>query len=307
MEVFYRFVMGKIIYVNGGIVVKTKYFVPKEMGCYFPEPPEGAEVIEANDEVEGYKCLLIDDDHPQSLFNEYYASGNASSEEIIASYLNASYRECINIYKTRIEEACLVVKKVVDWSTKERDLVYKMAYVNILSALDAFICYVLLRRSTREEQLFYNLVFYLAPKSKQEFWRGLKERGLSGEWEQDAIRLVLEKSFVNTETIDRSIKLVGLDPLEYNRKRMGEIFRIRHLIVHRNGRRRDDNEFEVTYQTLADLINDCHTLVGAIFDSICITVARELKEKPKERDLEEVFLMQKSATNDFEPIEMPVL
>lgn len=316
--------MGKTIYVDGSIVVKTKFFVPKEIGCGFLVPPEGAEVMEAKDVVEGVKCLLIDDDHPQSLFNEYYARGDVSFGEIATSYLSASYIECINVYKTRINEVCIVVRRVADWPIKERTLVYKMAYVNILSALDAFICYVLLRRCSREERLFNNLVFYLAPKSKQDAWRHLKERGLYGKWEQEAIRQVLEKSFVNTATIDKTIKLVELKPLEYSRERMEQFFRIRHLIVHRNGRQKDDTECEVSYQVLADLINDCHTLVGAIFDSICITVDQELKTQPKERDLEEVFpggvvrapfklsdlsrfLMQKSATNDFEPIEMPVL
>ena len=37
--------MSKIIYVNGSIIVDTQYFVPKDIGVGYPEPPEGAIVV----------------------------------------------------------------------------------------------------------------------------------------------------------------------------------------------------------------------------------------------------------------------
>ena len=36
-------------------------------------------------------------------------------------------------------------------------------------------------------------------------------------------------------------------------------------------------------------MNAAHTLVGAIFDSICITLDREMKNQPLKKDIEEVF------------------
>ena len=316
--------MGKMVYVNGSIFINTRYFVPKDLGCGYENAPEGAETIEATDEMEGVQCLVIDDEHPHSLFNEYFAKGDVSTDKIATSYFSASYIDCINEYKKRIGETCEVVKKVQDWDTKKQSLVYKMVYVHIVTALDAFICYVLLRRSLKEELLFEKLMNSLAPKSKQEYWNRLKELGRIGEWEQDAIKNALKTSFVNTATIDKAIKLVGFDRLDYDRKELDEYFRIRHLIVHRSGCQRDDEEVVVNYDMLAKLINVCHNLVGAIFDSVCITLVREYKNRPKERDIEEVFpggivrkpymlsdlvrlLRSGEEKKEFEPIEMPLL
>ena len=257
-------------------------------------------------------------------FNEYYAKGDVSTDKSSTSYFSASYIDCINEYKKRIGETCEVVKKIQDWDAKDQSLVYKMAYVHIVTALDAFICYMLLRRSLKDELLFEKLMNCLASKSKQESWNKLKKSGRIGEWEQDAIKYTLQTSFINTRKIDKTFKLVGFDRLVYDRKEMEEYFRIRHLIVHRSGRQRDDEEVDVTYDMLARLINVCHNLIRAIFDSVCITLSREYKNRPKERDIEEIFpggivrapfklsdlarlLRSGEEKKEFEPIEMPGL
>lgn len=317
--------MGKIVYVNGNIIVKTQYFLPKEVGCGYATPPEGTTiVVEPEDEVEGVKCLLIDDDHPQSLFNEYYAKEGVTTDSIATSYLAASYLDSINEYKKRIGETCDVVKKVSEWEESVRTLVYKMAYVNILTALDAFICYVLLKRSLQDEAFFRAVMFKLAPGSKKVQWQSLIDNGCDGAWEQDAIRFVQETSFLNTDKIDKAFKQVKFDQLEYDHKEMERFFRIRHLLVHRSGRQRDDTDVAVTYDLLAKLVNVAHTLVGAIFYSICITLDREMRDRPQDRDLQEVFpggvvrapfklsdlarlLRSAEESKTFEGIEMPVL
>ncbi len=79
------------------------------------------------------------------------------------------------------------------------------------------------------------------------------------------------------------------DWLEYNRKEMERFFRIRHLLVHRSGRQRDDTDVAVTYDILADPVNAIHALVGSIFDSIFITLGGEMRNRQPERDLSEVF------------------
>jgi hypothetical protein len=270
------------------------------------------------------RCLLIDDEHPQSLFKEYYAKEDVASGYIESSYLSASFIDSVNEYKKRIAETCIVIRKVSDWDAQERSLVYKMSYINVLTALDAFLCYVLLSRSLHEERLFEKFMFSLAPRSKKDSWKYLKECGRIGEWEQDAIGFVLETSFINTKRIDEAFRQVGLDCLDYNRDVLEKLFRIRHLLVHRSGRQRDNNEVVITYQLLAKLINECHNLVGAISDSVIALVARELKNKPEERDIEEVFpggivrtsfkmsdlsrlLMEDKYKVTVEPIQMPVL
>lgn len=281
--------MGKVIYVNGSIVITTRFFVPKEIGCGYQTSPEGAEVIEPMDEIDSFKCLLIDDDHPQSLFNEYYAKEDVASGFIATSYFIATYLDCINDYKNRVSDTCGIIHKVEDWANREKGLVYKMAYVNILTALDAFLCHVLLKRCVDNERLFKAFMFKLAPSSKKEKWKMLMDAGKEGEWEQDAIKYVLESSFINTEKIDDLFKKVGLKRLEYDRPVLREHFRVRHLIVHRNGRQRDDNEVHVTFDSLKELINDSNVLVSAVRDSLYCTLKEENKTKPKQPDIEQVF------------------
>lgn len=317
--------MGRIVYVNGAIIVKTQYFLPKDVGCGFSTPPEGTSVVlEPEDEVEDMRCLLIDDNHPQSLFNEYYARDGVTTDTFATSYLAASYLDSINEYKKRIGEVCDIVKKVADWEEAERSLVYKMAYVNILTALDALICYVILKRSLQEESYFKDVMFKLAPSGKKEQWKKLIDSGCDGEWEQDAIRYVQETSFLNTDKIDKAFRRLKFERLEYDREEMGRFFRIRHLLVHRSGRQRDDTDVMITYDMLAKLVKVSHTLVGAFLDSICITQDGEMKNQPPEKDIEEVFpggvvrapfklsdlarlLSSGEEPKPFEPIQMPLL
>lgn len=282
--------MGKIVFVQGAILVRTKYFAPKDIGVGYQEPPEGTSVvIDPQDEIDGVKCLVIDDKHPQSLFNEYYSMGDNVSDDIETSYLSASYLDSIFEYRKRIGEICVVVKKVSDWNLPERRLVYRMSYVNILTSLDAFICYVLLKRSLEDENLFREMMFKLAPTTKTEKWQALIDTGRDGEWEQDAIRYVQETSFLNIERIDKAFKELNFNRIVYNRKQMSRYFRTRHLLVHGSGRQRDDTDVEISYDVLAKLLNASHTLVGAIFDSICLTLDREMRNRPPERDIEEIF------------------
>ena len=66
--------MEKIIYVNGGIVINTPFFKCVDAGAFFDSPPVGAEIIEPNTvNNNGYRFLEINDEHPQSIFNAYYA------------------------------------------------------------------------------------------------------------------------------------------------------------------------------------------------------------------------------------------
>lgn len=315
---------NKKVYVNGSIIITTRYFAPIDIGVGYQTPPEGAEIIEPSNVFEGVQCLLIDDEHPQSLFKEYYAKDDVASGYLESSYLSASFFDCINDYKKRITEIGTVIHKVSDWDNQSRLLVYKMSFVNVLTALDAFLCYVLLLRSIHSEELFHRFMFSLAPKSKREYWKKLIECDHLGEWEQDAIRFVQETSFINTKRIDEAIKQLGFDSLVYNRDLMEEFYKTRHLLVHRNGRQRDDDEVVISYQSLADLINGCHHLVGAIFDSVIKLASREKKNKPEEKDIEEVFpggvvrvpfkmsdlsrlLIGNNNKVPIEPLELPVL
>lgn len=87
---------------------------------------------------------------------------------------------------------------------------------------------------------------------------------------------------------------------------------------------RNDEEYVVTYEILKELVEACHTLVGAIFDTICITLSKDMKNRPPERPIEDVFpggvvrapfklsdlarlLRSGEEQKPFEPIQLPVL
>ncbi len=103
-------------------------------------------------------------------------------------------------------------------------------------------------------------MYGLAPKSKKDKWQKLKADGKDGEWEQDAIKYVLNSPFLDTEKIDKAINLAGLVKLDYDRQELESFFTLRHVIVHRNGRRRDDSDIVVTYDLLKNLMNACYNL-----------------------------------------------
>lgn len=317
--------MGKIVYVNGTIIIKTQLFVPKEIGAGYPEPPIGTDfVIEPKDEIDGVKCLVIDDNHPQPLFNEYYAKGDVVSIAGERKSLFSSYWDRVVEYKQRVEESCSVIKKVSDWCDEEKAIVYRMSYVSFLTALDAFMCYVLLRRCVDSEAFFNALMFELAPRNKCDRWNRLKNSGLEGEWEKEAVLYVQETSFLNVKRIDESFHSVGFVPLEYEREKLKKCFRNRHILVHRNGVKGTGEELIVTYELLAELTCVIHQFVRAVFDSILITLDRERQDRPKEPDIEEIFpggivrspfkmsdlarlLLSGVDSKSFEEIELPML
>lgn len=135
---------------------------------------------------------------------------------------------------------------------------------------------------------------------------------------------MLNSPFLDTEKIDKAINLAGLVKLDYDRQELESFFTLRHVIVHRNGRRRDDSDTVVTYDLLKNLMNACYNLVGAVFDSVCITLNEELKNKPQKKDFNEVspggvvrkpfklsdltrLLRSDERPNEFEPIQLPML
>ena len=75
-------------------------------------------------------------------------------------------------------------------------------------------------------------------------------------------------SFLNVGKVDNLLKQLNLSRVEYDRRLMKNYFEIRHVLIHRNGMRRDDKEIEITYELLSDLIQSSHSLVCGIRSSV---------------------------------------
>lgn len=79
--------MGKRIYVNGGILITTPFFAYKNAGALYDTPPENSETIAPNAITEtGEPYLEISDEHPQSIFNEYYAKTFFTTQHVFAYF-----------------------------------------------------------------------------------------------------------------------------------------------------------------------------------------------------------------------------
>lgn len=90
--------MGKRIYVNGGILITTPFFAYKNAGASYDLPPENSEIIEPNTITEtGEPYLEISNEHPQSIFNEYYAKTFFTTQHTFAYFLQKTLSDHIMI------------------------------------------------------------------------------------------------------------------------------------------------------------------------------------------------------------------
>lgn len=317
--------MGKVFYINGPLLIRTRFFVPKEIGVGYSEVPNNAIVLEPNSTVEGLKCFLIDDEHPQSLFAEYYVKEWITSEDIASSYLVATYNDCIQEFKKRMTDICSFIKESDCMSERSRLQAYRFAYVGIITVLESFVCYILLRRSLKSEDWFKELMFQFAARqsSKRDQWSCMIEQNHVGEWEQDAIRQFLRGSYLDVDKLDKVLPVVHLSKPDYDRSAMKRHFQLRHLLVHRSGKQMNDVEVLINYDKLSELLNDTYTMVGAIYDSLWYALDKEARYLPAKRSIDRVFPdgivkapfklsdLIRLVVNDYElspePISMPTL
>lgn len=111
--------MAKKVYVNGTIVIKSSDFKYEGAGALF-DIPEGAETIETNEEIDGTPCLVIDDERPQSMFNEYYATGGFSAFSCWSYYLNSNYQIAYENYRNRKNEIKILLESVSHFELRQQ-------------------------------------------------------------------------------------------------------------------------------------------------------------------------------------------
>lgn len=260
--------MGKKIYINGNVLVKTRYFKFKnDGGAYYPKPPEGAEIWEANKIENGEKIFEITDDNPQSIFNDYYAKGEFSTYDNWVSYLFQSIDEVRANYNEQICE----IKNLINADNihkEHRPALFKLYYTKIATSLDAFICDVILTIITSDEILFEDFSkSRLCHKIGEDDIKKLKAKG-AGFFEQKIIYNVLRESYLNTETIKEFFKKFYKLKIIIETSKLNEHFRIRHLLVHRNGRDKNDDYIMVNVSTLNSFIKDTDALVDEICNKV---------------------------------------
>lgn len=259
--------MGKKIYVEGNILVKTRYFKANECGTLYLTPPEGTEIWKPNYiDKNGIEFFIIDDKNPQSMFYEYYAKGEFATYDNWVSYLFQSIDEVRDNYNQQIQEIKNLIK--ADNIHKEHNpALYKLYYVKIGTSLDAFICDTVLTIITSDESLFESFSTSCCCNIKPERIIKLKHKG-AGFFEQEVIYKVLRKSYLNVKAIKDFFNEFYNSNIEFDSDQLNEYFVKRHLLVHRNGRDKNDDYIMVNVSTLNSFIKDADALVDEICNKV---------------------------------------
>ena len=117
--------MGKVYYVNGNILIRTrdfKYHV--EDGCLY-QIPDNANVLEPNEIVDGVPCFVIDDKNSISIFDTFRASGGFSSVTSGSYYYNSSYQEVYENYISQRKELADFIDIISDNCNFNKSYAYK--------------------------------------------------------------------------------------------------------------------------------------------------------------------------------------
>jgi len=117
--------MTKKVYVDGSILIKTSDFKYEGAGCLF-DIPQGAETIGTNEIIDGEPFLVIDDERPQSMFNEYYAKGVFTTLYSWSYYLNSNCQKAYDNYIDRKDEIECLLEGVNKLEPRQQELTYKL-------------------------------------------------------------------------------------------------------------------------------------------------------------------------------------
>ena len=265
----------KKIYVNGGILVNTRFFACNSATCLCSDIPEDAEyidppIIEFNDnsQTEKLKCLLIDDEHPQSLFTEYYCKTFFTSYYEGIDYLNMTSENCFSEFNEGIDEARMMIDHYPEKDNSLSGVFYKMVYLHVISCLDSYICSIILSKISHDEALFLDFYEKMLSASKKAELTKLLINFNRGKWERGVIDEILHLSFCNIERIKKSFKLLKKKYPNVNNANIDKHFKNRHLLIHRNGKMLDGKRFVVDRGMAKNVIIDIYKYGEAIFHSV---------------------------------------
>ena len=235
----------KKIYVNGGIVIETPFFCHGNVGCLYTTPPEGSEKMECNDEVKGQPSIVVTEEKAPSIFNEYYAKTFFSTRYCWADFLRNDFEQDYKDYQSRIENIKEMLELLEFASERQKKILLRLAYGNVLTAFDSYVGDTILSKITHSKKSFE------AYEKKCVKNKDLHAR-LQKMWNENAMDSA-EQEVINK--VDEGNKMAGY-------------FQKRHLIFHRNGKRKDGTYVPESEEEIKDLIDDTNAFVKQINDKI---------------------------------------
>lgn len=262
--------MKKLVYVNGGVAILTPFFRYRDAGARFEMPEDPSDIIEPDEEINGRPCIIITEEKAPTLFKEYYAKTFFSTRFGIASFFSSSIEDSYNDFEKRILDILNLLKQN-DVSKETSQILYRLSLVAAVAALDTYISDLVLFISTKNKNIFL--------KTAQKFCQNKAANiiaRIAKMWsdnvldsaEQEVIDCVLKTSYSNFKRINDDIlkDLYGLNNIpSFN---INDIFRLRHLIVHRSGKQKNGEQLMFEKMELLSMIERLHTVASTINDLV---------------------------------------
>lgn len=252
----------KIIFVNGNILINTPKFHYKEITAYAEPITNADEYI--NDDIE------YNESNPQSIFNEYYASGGIAAYESGIEYL---FRTIDDVYSNFIDKIG-DIKEVIAFdkpNSKIEGIINRLSYVSIVAAMETFMCDTLLVFVVNNEDMYNKAICYFqenSSDSEQEKIQKFKKDKKITELEQFVIEKIMHEAFSNIPIIKKIFKAIAGKSVQNTNGIMNNILLTRHLIAHKNGRKKDGEYIVVTIDDLETVINNISSFVKSIYNSV---------------------------------------
>ena len=253
--------MANIVYVEGGILVDTPYLKYKDGGALFGVKPEGAIVIPTNVEDENGKYLLIDEKHPQSIFDEYYAQTWFSSTVIGTPIFHMTLADAYGQFRKSISEYNHLLNEQLSDEGNTQTML-KLVHTGVLASLDTFVLDCILSIVLNDEDSFKSFAAKILRDQTVDIERSRDDRI---KWEHNTIDEILQKSYSNIDTIKKVFKLLYNVSLTDKGGLVKAHIRIRHLLAHRNGRKKDGSIIEISKSEINELVCNVSGFVDQIF------------------------------------------
>lgn len=259
--------MGKVYYVNGNILIRTREFkYHVEDGCLY-QIPDNANVLEPNEIVDGSPCFVIDEKNSISIFDTFKASGGYTSLCSGSYYFNSSNQEVYENYLSQRNELLSFINTIGDDSKENKQFAYKLIFMNIMTLLDSFVCELYISGITSDEDLFREEISsFITNKSKYEEY--MEEDGPNEE--RAFIHYKRDQSYINYKKINKIIKKISCcsEDMISKDSAINNWITLRHDVVHNNAREEDGEFHCFTKEEILNALDCVDSLIGAIMDIV---------------------------------------
>ena len=264
--------MKNIVYVNGGIVIETPYFKYLNAKAKWEIPPDEYEVIEPDNEINGQPCIIITEKKAPTFFKGYYAKTFFSTKCVVAPFFSSSIEDSFSYFETKIHGVSKLLNQN-DTSQDTRLILYNLSLVATISALDTYISDLVLYISTKNRNIFLETAQKYCQNNKAaniiariaQMWSD----NIMDSAEQEVIDSVLKTSYSNLKRIQNEVLKDLYQIREPKLEDIDEIFKLRHLIVHRSGKQKDGKEI---YLSKEDLLGKIERI-----ESVALTINNLVK------------------------------